>query len=188
MTLVPEPPQPIDVLRYYERCLEGVEALKRSIGPLIEAGTAVPASRFFGMTSDEFTESLLDLRRELDHQVVLMLTASFEAIFQIDLQERVKRRKKDPLSKELRSWWKDARRRRTEWIDLTSLLKVWKKSAGHSQVIGRMKSLVLFRHWLAHGRYWVDRSGLGDVDPLLAWQIGKAVFDVLPGFRPLPSS
>jgi hypothetical protein len=50
-----------------------------------------------------------------------------------------------------------------------------------------MKSLLLFRHWLAHGRYWVEKSGLGQVDPFDAWQIGKAVFDVLPGFRPLPA-
>jgi hypothetical protein len=139
------------------------------------------------MTTDEFDQSLSELRRELDHQVVLMLTASYEAIFQTDLQERIKRRKKDDLSKALRSWWKDSRRRHEKWIDLASLLDVWKRTTGHRQVIGKMKSLLLFRHWLAHGRYWVDKSGLGYADPLEAWQIGRAVFDVLPGFRPLPA-
>jgi hypothetical protein len=111
MRLASNPPQPADVLRYYRRCLEAVEALKREVGPLRDTGTVARTGPFFGMTTDEFDQSLSELRRELDHQVVLMLTASYEAIFQTDLQERIKRRKKDDLSKALRSWWKGTRRR-----------------------------------------------------------------------------
>lgn len=187
MTLVPKPPHPIEILRYYTQSLEALEALKQAVTASLDAGTVAPTSRFFGMTADEFDEALADLRGELDHHVVLMLTASIEAIFQTDLQERIKRKKKGDLSKALRKWWQRARRRREEWIDLGSLLDAWKKTAGHGQVIGRMKSLLLFRHWLAHGRYWVDKSGLRQVDPFTAWQIGRAVFDVLPGFPPLPA-
>jgi hypothetical protein len=139
------------------------------------------------MTAEQFDRALAELREELDHQVVLMLTASFEAVFQTDLQNRIKRRKRDSASKALRTWWKSAPRRREKWIDLGSLLDVWKRTVGHGQVIGKMKSLLLFRHWLAHGRYWNDKSGLRDVDPFSAWEIGRDVFAVLPGFRPLPA-
>jgi hypothetical protein len=187
-TAASSPPQPTDVLRYYQRSLEAAQALKKSIGPLVDSDAVASTSRFFGMTAEEFDQALSELRRELDHHCVFMLTASFKAVFQTDLQDRVRRRRKDPLSKALRSWWMQSRRRRKEkWIDLASLLDEWKTATGHRHVIGRLKSLLLFRHWLAHGRYWVERSGLGEIDPLDAWQIGKAVFDVLPEFRPLPA-
>jgi len=187
MSLASTAPQPTDILRYYRRSLAALDALKKVVGPSLGVGTMGPTSPFFGMTAREFDVALAELRQELDHQVVLMLTASFEAAFQTDLQDRIKLRKRDHASKALRNWWKSARRRREKWIDLGSLLDAWKNTTGQRQVIGKMKSLLLFRHWLAHGRYWTDKSGLGDVDPFDAWRIGRDVFAVLPGFRPLPA-
>jgi hypothetical protein len=177
----------MDILRYYRRSLAALDALKKAVGLSLGVGIMAPTSPFFGMTPRECDEALAELRKELDHQVVLMLTASFEAVFQTDLRDRIKRRKRDYASKALRNWWKSARRRREKWVDLGSLLDVWKKAVGHGQVIGRMKSLLLFRHWLAHGRYWNDKSGLRDVGPFGAWEIGKAVFAVIPGFHQLPT-
>ena len=182
------PPKPFDILRYYRRCLEALDALKRAVSPSLRAGALERTSQFFGMTSDEFDAALVELRRELDYQVVMMLTASFEAIFQSDLQDRVRRKKKDPLSKALRRWWHENQCGTGKWIHMESLLDAWKKTTtGHSRVIGRLRSLVLFRHWLAHGRYWPDKSGLKNVDPFTAWQIGKGVLAVLPGLPPLPA-
>jgi hypothetical protein len=180
-------PTPLDILRYYRQCIEALDALKRRIQPSLHTGTLEPTSGFFGMTPDEFNTSLVALRTELDYQVVMMLTASFEAIFQSDLQDRVRRKKKDPASKALRQWWKTNQCGTGKWIHMESLLDAWKKaSPGHRQTIGRLRSLVLFRHWLAHGRYWPDKSGLGTVDPFTAWEIGKRAFAILPGLPSLP--
>lgn len=182
------PPKPLDILRYYRGCLEALDALKRAVSQSLQAVVLEQTSQFFGMTSDEFDAALVELRRELDYQVVMMLVASFEAIFQSDLQDRVRRKKTDPLSKALRRWWRESRSGAEKWIHMESLLDAWKKTiAGHRQAIGRLRSLVLFRHWLAHGRYWPDKSGLGNVNPFTTWQIGKEVFAVLPGLPPLPT-
>jgi hypothetical protein len=167
--------------------LDTLGLIRKVLGPSLGVGTITPSSPFFAMTVDEFNQTLTEIRKELDCQVVLMLTASFEAVFQTDLRKRIDRKEKGVVSKALRSWWQGDRRRRKRWIDLASLLDVWKKTVGHGQVIGRMKSLLLHRHWLAHGRYWNDKSGLRDVDPPRAWEIARAVFAVLPGFRPLPA-
>lgn len=180
-------PQPIDILRYYRGSLEALEALDLALADPLAIGTLPAVSRFYGMTTDEVRDALGVQRGELESQVVLMLTASFESLFQQDRRDRFQRKKKGPLSKALRQWWKRHGNEGEQWFKMESLLDAWKKTEGHSHAIGRLKSLFLHRHWLAHGRYWTDRSGLGRVDPFLAWQIGKAVFNVLPGFPPLPA-
>ena len=188
MPLAATRPLPTDILDYYRGCLEALDSLKTRLTPSFAGGIIASPSHFVGMMPGEFEEALAAMRRELDYQVVMMLVASFEAIFQADLSDRVSRRKKGTLSKALRKWHKDYRRRREAWINLQSLLEAWKKTvSGRRQVIDRLKRLLLFRHWLAHGRYWIDKSGLGNVDPYQAWQIGKQVFDALPEFSPLPS-
>ena len=47
-------PQPIDILRYYRRCVEAFGALKQVTLSALDAGTLAADSEFFGMTVDEF--------------------------------------------------------------------------------------------------------------------------------------
>ena len=42
--------------------------------------------------------------------------------------------------------------------------------------------LVKYRHWLAHGRYWTQKSGIRPT-PEQAWDTGTIVFAVLPGLE-----
>jgi len=74
------------------------------------------------MTLAECNTALAELRAELDQQVVLMLTASFESLFQLDRIERFERKKKGPLSRSLRKWWKGERRNPQKWLKMESLL------------------------------------------------------------------
>ena len=189
MSSVARPPQPSDILRYYRQSSEALDALKRAVVPAIKGGSLANDSQFFGMSPDEFNQALRDLLDELDYHVVMMLAASFEAVFQMDLKDRVRQKKTDDVSKALRRWWKaQVRGRKKEWINFDSLLGVWQATLldGKSK-IRKLRQLVLFRHWLAHGRYWVEkRSGLGRVHPSIAWEIGKAVFSVIPDFASLP--
>ncbi len=183
-------PQPIDILRYYRRCLEAAGALKQVVLLGLDAGTLTAGSQFFGMTPAEFDEALAELRTELDHQVVMMLTASFEAIFQTDFQQRIMGQKRGDLTRRMRRWWKNQTRGGWDrkWVSVERLLEgFWKERvAGHREAIGQFKALVKLRHWLAHGRYWSEKSGLGWVDPFRAWHIGKVAFAILPEFPALP--
>jgi hypothetical protein len=45
-----------------------------------------------------------------------------------------------------------------------------------------MAQLVKYRHWLAHGRYWTQKSGIRPT-PEQAWDTGTIVFAVLPGLE-----
>src|SRR5258708_2872834 len=103
------------------------------------------------MTAHEVEQALWELAQELDHEVTLLLTASFEATFQVDFRRRIARKKKDRLSKKLRKLWR--KHKRAKWVVVEDILDVWQKETGHVQAIGKLKQLIQFRHWLAHGRY-----------------------------------
>lgn len=177
MTIAAQWPRPQQILRYYLRSRDALTALKKS-------------PEFVGMTETDREQSIRDLAGELSHEVVLLLTASFEALVQVDFEDRVSNRRKDPISRSLYRLARshERRRDRPRWIPVEEILDVWQRETGRAHLIGRLKQLFQFRHWLAHGRYWVQKSGLKDPDPFVAWSIGKAVFDALPGFDSLPGS
>jgi hypothetical protein len=172
-------PRPAAILAHHRRCAEALNALRA----VLLTGVP-PESRFAGMNPDEQDRALAEMQREMDTQTTLLLAASFEAVFQVDLHTRVSERRKDPLSKQLRKLWQ--RRRLSGRLEVEELLEFWKKETGRRREIGELKQLIQYRHWLAHGRYWQQQSGLTAIDPLEAWQRGRAVFGVLPGFPRLP--
>jgi hypothetical protein len=179
-------PAPLDILNYYKRSQEALVALSKSVEPSLIRGVVQPTSQFVGMTAEEFYDAIAKLTRELELEVVLMLVASFEAIIQVDLRDRIGRKKKCGASKTLRELWYKTPEKHRQVMAMDRVLELWKKTLGeHKLIIGKMNSLLHFRHWLAHGRYWAEKTGLGNVDPFTAWEIGRAVFDVLPGFAPL---
>src|SRR6266446_3168189 len=103
MTIASEWPRPADILNYYQRCREALGMLRRN--PVLNAD-----SLFFGMTDQEVEQSLQQMAKELDDEVTLLLTASFEAIFQVDFHNRVAKKRKDPVSRKLRALRKRRKR------------------------------------------------------------------------------
>jgi hypothetical protein len=172
-------PHPRDVWDYYQRSLEAIDALHRSLKP---PSMVAMGSRFFAMTGDEVEQSIRAMIRELEYEVVMTLTAGFEALIQVDFRKRVAAKRKDPVSRRMHKLV--GRRDRPKWIPVEHLLKIWKECHGKAQVIGQFNQLLEFRNWLAHGRYWVQQSGLTDVDPFEAVGRGQALLNALPGFEP----
>jgi hypothetical protein len=172
-------PEPSYILEYYRRSLEGLGVFAKSVRT-----NANEDSRFFGMSEVELDEAFGELRSELDLQVTLLLTASFEATLQVDFIGRVNNRKRR-AGKQCRKLWREAQNR--GWrVQVEQILKIWKSEIGHSDAIGQFKQLIEFRHWLAHGRYWNQKSGLRTCDPFEAWSRAGAVFAILPEFDRLP--
>ena len=97
------------------------------------------------------TQALAQLRSELDQQVVMMLTASFEAIFRTDFESRMKGQKRNDWTRRMRRWWRHQGRGDLNRVRLDRLLDgFWKETiSGHRQAIGQLKALFLRRHWLA---------------------------------------
>jgi hypothetical protein len=111
--------------------------------------------RFAGY-SDAKVENELDGRlAELDMAAALTLLAAIEAAFRIDYLQRCYLKKKGPVSRAFRSLHKE---KGTKVSLEDDIFEVWKKhSAGPSALIGNLRGAFKFRHWLAHGRYWVPR-------------------------------
>lgn len=172
--LEPGWPRPLQVHSYFERLSRELRNLQRRV--LIERSVD-GESPFFGMTQEKAADEILRLRTELECQATLFLAASFEAVFRRDLTLRARIRPRDRISKTLNRRFG---RRHMEEIRFEEILDAWKQEIGEAGPIGKLKQLVALRHWLAHGRYWRQKSGLQRADPYDAWARGGAALSVVP--------
>jgi hypothetical protein len=177
-------PGPAEIFEHYLRSMEAIHVLKTSLRD--DPASVEPRSRFYGMIRGEVDEAIRDMTRELEKQVVLLLVASAEAALRVDFLERVRARRRDPVSRRLRA---EARASTPRRVKLDTILTVWDEETAAGSLhasIERMRKLLHYRHWLAHGRYWVEKkSGLNYPDPYEAWGILVRLFNVLPGFDAL---
>jgi len=128
---------------------------KRSISR--DGGVSDP--RFRGMTADEVEAVFYQTLEETDRQASLFLVASAEAVLSVDFLRRVKTRKKDPVSREFREIYKNTKTRRRLRLD-EDILATWaKRVPGAKPSIAELRGALNYRHWLAHGRYWVPKLG-----------------------------
>lgn len=117
---------------------------------------ADPASRFYGLREDQLERRLELARTELDRATMMMVLASFEATIRTDARDRIDSRTKDGVGREFRRQQLEPERER-----LLDLLEVWERHASiNSQTKSTVRSLLKHRHWLAHGRYWTDKSAI----------------------------
>lgn len=161
---------PEELWLYYERSQEALIALNEKI----DSGVFV--STFAGMSSDEILVALEDMGKKLDEQVTASLVASFEAVIRLDFLQRASRKIKTGPRQELSSLAKAYGRA----VPFEKILDVWSEYSGAKQISGQLKQLYRYRHWLVHGRYWHQKSGLRAVDPARAWQIGEQFFRAHP--------
>ena len=119
-------------------------------------GIDVPDA-FIGYSHPELKAHFDRQGEELNRTMCLNLIVAVDARFHQDYWERVYNRKKDPLSRRFRDVYPSTVIRAS--LD-EHILEAWKgvdpriKSA-----VGEFKSALKFRHWLAHGRYWVPKLG-----------------------------
>lgn len=95
---------------------------------------------------------LTDRIDETDMRSALAIMARIEAAFRVDYLQRCERKKPDPVSIAFRALFRDQRRN----VRLDE--DIWEVWRGHHPstrpLIGQLRSVFKFRHWLAHGRYW----------------------------------
>lgn len=105
----------------------------------------------------------------------MMLLASYEAIFRLDYKARAT----NPRSRRLlpESKFVELHRENDIKVKLTSIFEIWKSLTQRGELFGELRKLMKLRHWLAHGRYWTDKSGV-ITDPRLTMNVIQAVFQV----------
>jgi len=110
---------------------------------------------FFGLSVPEVRERFISDRSELGKTTVLSLIAATEADFRVDYLSRVQARKKDKISKAFRQLFRE--KRQFAALD-KDLLRVWRDSDRELEsVTNPFVEALKYRHWLAHGRYWLNR-------------------------------
>jgi hypothetical protein len=94
---------------------------------------------------------------ETDQRSAFFILASLEAAFRIDYECRCQKKLKDDLSRAFRAIWKSHKTRVSLDQDI---FEAWKEhSSGSGPLIAELRSAFNFRHWLAHGSYWVPKLG-----------------------------
>lgn len=98
---------------------------------------------------------------ELDRLATLALLAAVEARFRIDYLRRCYERKpRDDLTRRFRSLYA-AKATLASFEE--DILEAWKAhDEGLRRALGDLKSMLRYRHWLAHGRYWTPKLGRSD--------------------------
>lgn len=129
-------------------------------------------SRFMSYAKSEVQSELLIRLEECDKRSSLVVLAHTEAAFRIDYKKRCQLKMTDQVSQDFRKIFKQqAYRARFE----EDILGTWKKNVHPSdkQLISTFVGMLKFRHWLAHGRHWVQGN-------TYSFQDIYAVADTLP--------
>jgi hypothetical protein len=114
-------------------------------------------SKFVAYSREDVRDELHERLVELDHTAAFGTLAALEASFRTDFLIRCTERWKDDLSRHFRGLYKA----KGDHVALEDgILDGWKEhvptaKALISDIIGAFG----YRHWLAHGRYWVPKLG-----------------------------
>jgi hypothetical protein len=115
------------------------------------------STRFFGLRPEEIQTELTARLEETDQRSAFFILTSLEAAFRIDYEYRCQKRMRDDLSRSFRAIYK---RRKTRVSLDEEILGAWiEASPGLRRLIGELRGAFRFRHWLAHGSYWVPKLG-----------------------------
>jgi hypothetical protein len=114
------------------------------------------AARFAGKRLDEVAQELALRLDESDARSAFFVLTSLEARFRADFDFRCKQRLKDELSVYFRSVGKERDAVRLD----EDIFEGWKRhGSAPSGLISELRGAFKFRHWLAHGRYWIPKLG-----------------------------
>lgn len=134
------------------------------------------AARFAGYTSEEIRQEMNSLLEEQDRTISMNLLAALEAAFRVDFLQRCYKRRRDPVSREFRK----LHALRERYVSLEGdIFRIWKQeSSVPSSVISDLKGAFKYRHWLAHGRYWVPKFGRYDYHDI--YTLAEEIFNSFP--------
>jgi hypothetical protein len=130
-----------------------VASLRLFFSPAAPTFTA----RFAGLSLDEVYAELTERLDESEIRSAFALLTSLEASFRIDFDSRCRQRLKDDLS----VFFRGVEKKRGDRVRLDEdILEGWKRhSSAGAFLISQLRGAFNFRHWLAHGRYWIPKLG-----------------------------
>lgn len=111
------------------------------------------AERFTGYLPSEIADQLSARIDEMDMRSALVTLARIEAALRTDYIVRCKGKSSDDVSMAFRKIYK--RRSHRARLD-EDILSTWcdNINSKERQIISKLRGMLKFRHWLAHGRHW----------------------------------
>ena len=169
-------PEPEDVWSYYQETRDSIVQAATATKRALIGGAAMADPRFQLMNIEEIDAFYGELLDETDAHACLFLIASAEAALRIDFLRRVYKRGRDTVSKEFRQIYA-AKEREMRNVRLDAdILAVWTADKPRVQrYVNEFAGALNYRHWLAHGRYWVPKLGKR-YDPSGIQQIVTSLF------------
>jgi len=166
-------------LQHLARCYNDAE---KSLRLYFSPAAPSFAARFDNYAPDEVNSELSESLAELEMATALSIFSAIEAAFRIDYLQRCYRKEKDSMSREFRRLHKKKGVRVSLEVEI---FDVWKRHAiGVNSIIGALRAAFNFRHWLAHGRYWVPR--FQKYDYLAVYSLAETALNSLPLVGPEP--
>ena len=118
---------------------------------------------FYQINNSDFTDYTLDglenerdqRIEELDKSTAFTILAAIEAHLRVDFLQRCYNKEKDSLSRKFRNLYK----KKGFMVPLEDILELWMQHLTRKSVISELRGALNYRHWLAHGRYWVVNLG-----------------------------
>jgi len=151
---------PLDVWEQYDSTRTLLFQTAESVKKAMLSGAEVQAARFSGMSTQEVDAWFEGMLEEADAQASLFLIAAAEAALRVDSLRRVYEKKQDEISKAFRKVYKKKRDHRKVRLD-EDILETWVQKVPQSKMhVGNLRGAFNYRHWLAHGRYWVPKLGM----------------------------
>lgn len=134
-------------------------------------------SSFLGFTPDEIQKELTYQITEIERDACLNLLAAIEALFRLDYAIRCEEKDKAGISRRFRELFSDYQYK----LPLEDFIfEEWKNEPSvNKSVISYLKGAFKYRHWLAHGRYWILKAGRPKYDFYDLYSIALEV-DKLP--------
>jgi hypothetical protein len=193
----PEKLQPDDVLDWHALCAAGLDCERLNVRECLLNQSPVPAylrDALQGATSKEVDSYFLSCKQELDLAVVLTLIAAAEARIRLDARRRVEATANagnNTLAGRLKLLRAGVNKDWAVPLYEDGILDAWKDYTatlaaipGQDQArirtcIGNLKNMLHVRHWVAHGRYWELRNGIGHYPPVTVAKVVTSLYKAL---------
>ncbi len=115
---------------------------------------------------------------ELEYLTCFSLLSSIEGTFRMDYASRFHLKKKDTLSIALRNIYNRKGKRAALENDI---LKCWLNNHSEGkEIIVNLLEVYNYRHWIAHGRYWIPKFGRPKYDYLYLYDLCLVTLTKLP--------
>jgi hypothetical protein len=167
------------ILSWYDDQLIAIKDYRNKIiDVVIQSNSKIKIDvKFIGLTLTEINDYFNKSEEELKHLICLNLLSATEAFLRVDYNIRVSKKDKSDIGREFRKIDKKKKKKVSLEDDI---VEIWRDNT-KEKIFSDFLGILNYRHWLAHGRYWIGKFGrVYSVDD--AHQIANGIFTIISSY------